>query len=208
MLPGKDKIIQCPTCDHRFRQQTIVSGNTLDAKIWTDGKQEAPMMPEGIVLSFCNSCNNYFWVENAEVIEELDPWDNTDSDIDYLDDLNLKQYIDALGKIEIRSQDDTLFILRQIWWNYNDYYRKNNEAELSKKIKDKMPDLLEKLLNNFDEDNDEHLMLKGELLRELQRFEAAEKTLNQVTTSEYLKAKDFILDLVKREVAELKKLNI
>jgi len=27
-----------------------------------------------------------------------------------------------------------------------------------------MPALLEKLLNNFDEDNDEHLMLKGELL--------------------------------------------
>jgi len=104
MLPGKDKIIQCPACDHKFRQQTIMSGNTLGAKIWTDGKQEAPMLPEGIVLSFCNNCNQYLWVEDAEVIEELDPW------------------------------DDTVFILRQIWWKYNDYYRKNNEAELSKKI--------------------------------------------------------------------------
>jgi len=81
-----------------------MSGNTLGAKIWTDGKQEAPMLPEGIVLSFCNNCNQYLWVEDAEVIEELDPW------------------------------DDTVFILRQIWWKYNDYYRKNNEAELSKKI--------------------------------------------------------------------------
>jgi len=71
-----------------------------------------------------------------------------------------------------------------------------------------MPALLEKLLNNFDEDNDEHLMLKGELLRELGRFKAAEKTLNQVTSSNYLKVKDFILDLAENEVAELKELNI
>lgn len=208
MLPGKDKIIQCPACDKKFRQQTIVSGNTIGAKIWTDGKQEAPMLPEGIVISFCDSCNQYFWVEDAEVLDELDPWEDKDSDIDYLKSLNLEQYIEALEKIEMRSQDDILFILRQIWWKYNDYYRENNEAELSQEIKDKIPDLLEKLLNNFDENNDNQLMLKGELLRELGRFEAAEKTLNKVSSSKYLEAKEFILDLAENEVAELKELNI
>lgn len=208
MLPGKDKIIQCPACDQQFRQQTIMSGNTLGAKIWTDGKQVAPMLPEATVLSFCNSCNQYFWVEEAEVIDELDPGDDTDSDIEHLHGLTLEQYIDAFGKIEMRSQEDTLFVLRQIWWKYNDYYRDDNESELSQDIKNKIPDLLEKLLNNFNEKNDDHLMLKGELLRELGRFESAKKTLNKVTASEYLKAKEFILDLVENEVTELKELKI
>jgi hypothetical protein len=107
MLPGKDRIIQCPYCEQQFRQQTLMSGNTFGAKIWTDGKQEAPMLPEAIVLSFCDKYNQYFWVEEAELIDEIDPWEDTDFNIGYLERLNLEQYIDALEKIEIRSKEDT-----------------------------------------------------------------------------------------------------
>ena len=114
----------------------------------------------------------------------------------------------AFQKIKISSDQDTFFLLRQIWWKYNDYYREGNEAELAQEIKNKMPELLNKLLKKFDEEKNEHLLLKGELLRELGHFEAAEKTLKQVTVSEYLEAKELILDLVESEEADLKKLNI
>ena len=142
------------------------------------------------------------------MIDEVEPDGHKYRDLDYLKALTLEQYIDAFQKIEIRSDQDTFFLLRQIWWKYNDYFRENKEAELSSNIKKVIPELLDKLLDNFAENEDGHLMLKGELLRELGHFEAAEKTLKQVTASEYLEVKEFILDLVESEESDLKELNI
>jgi len=208
MLPGPVEIIQCPYCDQKFKQSTMMSGNTIGAKFWTDGKREAPMLPDSIALTFCGACSQYFWIDDAEVIDEVEPDGYKYQDLDYLKALTLEQYIDSFQKIEIRSDQDTFFLLRQIWWKYNDYFREDNEAELSPNIKRVIPELLDKLLDNFDENEDEHLLLKGELLRELGSFEAAKKTLKQVTASEYLEVKEFILDLVKSEESDLKELNI
>ena len=114
--------------------------------------------------------------------------------------------IDSLKKEEIRSEEDTFYLLLQIWWKYNDYFRENNADELSQNIKNKIPGLLNELLSIFDENDDNDLMMKGELLRELGRFPEAEKTLNKINTPEYSQAKQFILDLVKNEVSELREL--
>lgn len=208
MQPGKDKIIKCPYCDKKFVQSTIMSGNTMGAKMWTDGKQEAPMLPDAVVVSLCHKCNKYFWVEDAEIIDEIDPGEQTYEDAARLKSLTLEEYIDALKKIKISSDEDTFYLLRQIWWKYNDYYRENNESEISQNIKNIMPDLLHKLLNMFDEYNNDHLLMKGELLRELGQFEAAVKTLNKVTAPKYTEVKQFIIDLAKNEVTELKELEV
>ncbi|MFO7815126.1 MAG: hypothetical protein R6V14_05255 [Halanaerobiales bacterium] len=206
MLPGLDIIIRCPYCDNKLKQETLKWGNTINAKYWTDGKREAPMLPDGIVVTICKKCNNYFWVEYAEIIDEVDPSEEKYTDLEYLEELTFEQYIDSLQKIEIRIEEDTCYLLRQIWWKYNDYFRENNEAELSQEIKNKIPDLLNKLLNIFDENVDNDLMMKGELLRELGRFAEAEKKLNKINTPQYSQAKQFILDLAKNEVSELREL--
>lgn len=208
MLPGSNMIIQCPHCDNKLKQKTIKSGNTFNAKYWTDGKREAPMLPDSIVVSVCEKCNNYFWVEDAEIIDETNPGEEEYSDLEYLQELTLEQYIDALKKKEIRSEEDTFYLLLQIWWKYNDYFRENNEGALSQNVKNKMPSLLNKLLRMFDENDDNNLMMKGELLRELGRFAEAGKTLNKITTPEYSQAKQFILELVKDEVSELRELKL
>lgn len=175
MLPGPVEIIQCPSCEQKFKQSTMMSGNTIGAKFWTDRKREAPMLPDGITVTFCGACSQYFWVDEADVIDEVEPDGHKYRDLNYLKALTLEQYIDAFQKLEIRSVQDTFFLLRQIWWKYNDYYRENKEAELSSNIKKVIPELLDKLLDNFAENEDGHLMLKGELLRKLGHFEAAEK---------------------------------
>ena len=113
-----------------------------------------------------------------------------------------------MHKIEIRSDQDKFFLLRQIWWKYNDYYREDKEAEIPQDIKKVIPDLLDRLLNNFYEENDDHLLMKGELLRELGQFKAAEKTLNKISNPEYKEVKQFIMKLTKNENSELKELEI
>ena len=206
MLPGPVLILQCPYCNNKLKKDTLESGNTFNAKYWTDGKREAPMLPDSIVVTICKKCDNYFWVENAEIIDEIDPGEEQYINLEYLEELSLEQYIDSLKKVEIRSEEDTFYLLLQIWWKYNDYFRENNADKLSQNIKNKIPSLLNRLLKLFDENDDNDLMMKGELLRELGRFAEAEKTLNKINTPEYSQAKQFILDLVKDEVSELREL--
>ncbi|ADQ14489.1 DUF2225 domain-containing protein [Halanaerobium hydrogeniformans] len=206
MQPGPVEIIQCPYCDNKFKKSTLMSGNTIGAKFWTDGKREAPMLPDSVVVSFCEKCSEYFWVEDAKKIDQVLYDSDKYSDLEFLKDLTLEEYIYALKQIDIRSDDDTFYLLRQIWWKYNDYYRKNNEAELSQDVEKIMPDLLEKLLNVFDENDDNHLLMKGELLRELGQFEKAKVTLNKISSDEYDKVKQIIIDLAKNEVSELREL--
>ncbi|MFN2341528.1 MAG: hypothetical protein ABR547_09705 [Halanaerobium sp.] len=208
MLPGPVKIIKCPYCDQKFKQSTMMSGNTMGATFWTDGKREAPMLPDSITISFCGACRQYFWVDDAEVLDEAPPDSDKYLDLDYLKNLTLEQYIDAFQKIEIRSDQDKFFLLRQIWWKYNDYYRENKEAEIPQAIKKLIPDLLDKLLDNFNEENDDHFLMKGELLRELGQFKVAEKTLKKINNPEYKEVKQFIMRLVKNENSELKELEI
>ena len=208
MLPGPVEIIQCPDCDQKFKKSTMMSGNTMGATFWTDGKREAPMLSESIAVSFCKECSSYFWVDEAEVVDEAPPDSHKYLDLDYLKKLTLEQYIDALQKIEIRSDQDEFYLLRQIWWKYNDYYREDKDAEIPQDIKKVIPDLLDRLLNNFNEENDERLLMKGELLRELGQFKAAEKTLNKISNPEYKEVKQFIMKLTKNENSELKELEM
>jgi hypothetical protein len=208
MLSGPVEIIQCPYCDQKFKQDTIMSGNIIGAKFWTDGNSETPMLPDRMTISFCEACRQYFWVDEATMIDEFQPDDQKYPDANYLKDLTLEQYIDAFQKVKIRSDQDRFYLLRQIWWKYNDYHRENKEAELPYYITNIMPGFLNKLLNNFNESNDRHLLLKGELLRELKQFKAAEKTLNKISNPEYREVKQFIMKLAKNENSELKELEI
>lgn len=46
MLPGNPRIVTCPFCGAQKRLMTLMSGNTIGAKYWSDNKQEAPMLPK------------------------------------------------------------------------------------------------------------------------------------------------------------------
>ena len=54
--PGPDTIRECPGCKAQVREQTTLSGNTFRAQYWTDGKREAPMLPDFPWLVKCPKC--------------------------------------------------------------------------------------------------------------------------------------------------------
>ena len=49
----------------------IASGNTFMAKFWSDGKADAPMLPEKNAYGICSNCNKLFWISHTEVLESL-----------------------------------------------------------------------------------------------------------------------------------------
>jgi hypothetical protein len=74
MLPGPDQVIACPHCGNLARQPTLASGNTYHAQLWSDGKLDAPMLPEYPAITRCRGCRTVFWIRDAPVIDEIGPW--------------------------------------------------------------------------------------------------------------------------------------
>ena len=57
MLPGPNYIYKCPSCGNFIKIGSLISGNTYGAKLYSDGKRVAPMMPEFPDLTKCKKCN-------------------------------------------------------------------------------------------------------------------------------------------------------
>ena len=47
---------ECPHCKAHVVQEETVSGNTIGASYWTDGKREAKMLPDHPWLAKCPVC--------------------------------------------------------------------------------------------------------------------------------------------------------
>lgn len=71
MTPGPTLVVSCPSCSAQHLQATLGSGNTLGAVWWSDGKCDAPMLPELPVVTRCTACARLFWVHEAKSVGEL-----------------------------------------------------------------------------------------------------------------------------------------
>lgn len=73
MIPGPDQILACPRCDALHRRRTLATGNTLEMTRWSDGKVDAPMLPDLPKITRCHSCRRIFWLANARALGEIHP---------------------------------------------------------------------------------------------------------------------------------------
>ena len=62
-------IRECPHCKAHVVEEDTLSGNTIGAKLYTDGKREARMLPDHPALVKCPVCGGLFWVEEAEKVD-------------------------------------------------------------------------------------------------------------------------------------------
>ena len=58
-------IRECPHCRAHVVEEQTVSGNTIGAVLFTDGKRHAPMFPDHPQLAKCPVCGGLFWVQEA-----------------------------------------------------------------------------------------------------------------------------------------------
>jgi hypothetical protein len=59
----------CPHCRALVVQEDTLSGNTIGAKFYTDGKLEAKMLPDHPWLAKCPACSGLFWVDEAVEVD-------------------------------------------------------------------------------------------------------------------------------------------
>ena len=77
MKLGPNQIIACPHCGTIAHYRALVSGNTIGAEGWTDGRQYGPMMVEPPAVVRCHACERCHWLADAKevgVVARDPPW--------------------------------------------------------------------------------------------------------------------------------------
>ena len=214
MRPGPTIIKKCSNCTNLIKEHTIRSGNTIDARFWTDGHFEAPMLPNHPWLVKCPHCNALIWIDEQEKIAEV-PFFSLEQVESFLAKLEGKQdstneyadqYKDAkdfqtpifdeyCAELEkgIFSKEKEQYIRIRAWRSGNDKRRNSNvKIDLLEPEKQNMF-ALEKML---DEGDNNSRLLNAEIKRELGDFKGALVLLEKPFDKKFMKTVLIIKKLV------------
>jgi hypothetical protein len=207
MTPGPTLIMKAPGCRNPVKFSTIGSGNTFGATFWTDGKCEAPMLPDEPWLRKSPSEGILFWSDECEEIGQLDFFSGGSEkpewkDLDYAEEPSEDDYNAALHSGVASTPEKERYIRMRLWWRGNDHIRRGDNTELSEAHLENLR-RFEAILS---EEDDNQRLMKAEVLRQLSRYDEALHLLNSEFPDDYSHAVLLIRDLASRsdcKVAEL-----
>lgn len=219
MMPSIPQIIECPRygCEQKLVKRRLKSGNTFGATFWTDGRMDAPMMPEYPDFTRCPECGWFFWVHKAEELGPYIPRKRvSEEDPSKVEDYpsypevrepTFKQYIQAL-ETKLGQWPNVEKELRlKAWRKYNDKYRPKPKKNEEFKAIEWTPESRENannILMLLYERNIDNSISKAELLRELGRFGLAHQMLDIIDEYGLDEAGDYQASLSRiRELAGL-----
>lgn len=179
MTPGPTIIRECSACGKYIAQQTINSGNTFGARFWTDGKRDAPMLPDQPWLVKCGHCGAFLWIDEQTQVAEIDPWGSKTSATERFSDARpistpvLQDYVSFLQACTCDKQKERYVRLR-LWWAGNDTRR---DSTKSVPLSSFEVENLRAFVAMLDETDENDRVMKSEGLRELGEFADAERLL-------------------------------
>ncbi len=193
MLPGPNYVYECPKCKYLLYNRSIASGNTFGAKMYSDGKRTAPMLPELPDLTKCPNCNAMFWLSKMKEMgtslndmQENEAWAMAEE----VDFLTIDEYQIALEGNVYGSQEEELFIRQRIWWGFNDRVRDGKGIFFSDDDEVLWRNNALKLLALFDIENLNHKIMVAELYRNLGDFEKCMEIINSIKDSNLASLKE------------------
>ncbi len=185
MKPGPDEIYKCLNCNSYLRKGSLSSGNTIGAKLYSDGYSIAPMLPEFPKITICNNCGHIFWLTKICFVDTVGFGENKYEEADEARFLNIKEYFKALDNKLYSSDDDELFLRLRIWWSFNDRVRSNREIFENEEEKNLWRSNAVRLIEMLHDEDNSDIIMKAELYRNMGEFEKCLNTLN------IIKEKDF-----------------
>jgi hypothetical protein len=192
MIPGPDQVVACPRCEAEASYSTMISGNNFGARYWTDGRMIAPMLVETPAIVKCPSCGHVFWLADAREVRE-EPFPTPESIFGADGSITLpeatcpslaqpteSEYYAALAAGLARNTEEERAARMLAWWRRNDALR-GDEASGPPPLEGGAWRVnLEALLGLLDTDDDRDRMARGEILRQLGRFDEASRLLEQI----------------------------
>jgi hypothetical protein len=189
---------ECPHCKARFVQEETLSGNTIGAKFYTDGRRYAPMLPEHPWLAKCPACGGLFWVEETE---QVDIGFDAAKGKPQVKAPSEKEMMDFLAGPAL-TKDKEIYLRMRVWWAANDVWRwlPNPKPAFSKEQVKNLK-ILSALLDESDSDQ---RIFKAEIARELGNFEECLLLLSYQFEAGYDFATNFIKKLAEEKVRAVK----
>ena len=196
MLPGPTSLYQCPNCDNQLSQESIMSGNTLGARVFSDGKMIARMLPDFPNLTKCEKCNHIFWLSKLEKTTSY-RWGTIRNDgskrVDRAKFLDLDDYYRAFDVGVVENKREACIVRKRIWWAYNDRIRSGvsifQDEHDEKRWKENCQ-ILQSLLDSSDVNQK---MMIAEIHRNLGHFEACITILQSISNEKLQWAKDLMI---------------
>ena len=201
MIAGPDLIVACPHCQALAKIFTIESADPRGAVTWSDGWQDAPMMPRPPRISRCPACKKIFWTWEAVQLgyapppEIATPEQAAWKDAPYLEPLDEAGVAEALdaGLAPTPDLEMELRVLR--WWRGNDPFR-HAEAPVGHATAPGALANMERIIEMMRDGEEDLLLFRAEAQRELGRFDDARKTLEGVCCSDWWPAKSTLLGFI------------
>lgn len=208
MIPGPDIIRKCSHCGGLIKQHSIMSGNTYGARFWTDGKVDAPMLPDQPWLVKCGQCNALVWIDEQRKAGEI-YWDRppTKSDAKFKSavstmDPSFEDYLTVLAE-PISDARKENYIRRRIWWAGNDRRRKRGKAV---PMSDQEVENLRAYIACLNEIDEDERLMKAEAFRELGMFTEAKELLSGAFSEDVEYVATFVKKLADKRVAAVKEI--
>jgi len=205
MMPGPIIIRRCLECEKLIVESTVLSGNTFGARFWTDGRMEAPMLPDQLWFVKCPHCSALVWLDELEKVGEI-PWDGTpDASLTGAEsflDPSAEDYFAVLSGHAL-DREKELYLRHRAWWAGNDPRRQGEETgPLSS---DEVANLTA-LAAFLDDSNSHGRIAKAEIARELGQFEEALGLLTAPVSEDHEKAASAIQDLAARRIPSVQEI--
>lgn len=208
MTPGPTVIRKCSACGNLIAEHTIGSGNTFGARFWTDGKRDAPMLPDAPWLVKCAHCGAHIWIDEQEQIGEIEPWGQTGTNDAKFKDVrppatpSLQDYLTTLAKGVLPREKEKYLRLRA-WWAGNDGRREKDRAGT---MLDEELTNLRSFVQLLDDADENDRIMKAEAMRELGRFAEAEALLAKSFSEELTQAAAIVSDFTRQKIQNVREM--
>jgi hypothetical protein len=194
MIPGPTIIKKCSACSALIEKHTIASGNTFGAIFWTDGKMDAPMLPDNPKLVKCPHCRSLVWIEKLETVDEAEPFDTMTASAEEPLLLDLDDYFSFIDSNKLLKPDTEKDVRLRAWWRGNDERRRGQHSSFSEMETQNLT-ALKKLL---DESDDIERLILAEISRELGHFSQALELLGSLSDERLIPAVTVIKTLAEQ----------
>jgi hypothetical protein len=106
-----------------MKNRSLLSGNTFKAKLYSDGRKHARMMPDYPMLTACPECEQILWLKDLKEIPMKKQQAFREArHVEHPDVEKLQYALEKLLESPFKSdewRDRNIFIRKRIWWEYN-----------------------------------------------------------------------------------------
>jgi hypothetical protein len=167
----------CPDCSAIHERTELLSGNTFNAQYYSDGKMEAPMLPEVPSIIRCEQCALIFKLDRDLRLYSL-PSDTQKTF--FADCLDIKGWTEALEMKLYENDIQELNYRYHLLWKYNDPFRKATEAPCNLASDPAYVKNILRMLDLMDKEDAQDMVFAAEMNRLIGRFGISQMILDQL----------------------------